>query len=510
MADITDTDKAESLFDAIVYYKGSSLLKQMFYFIGQDNFSNGLKAYFKKYAWTNTVFDDFVFQMADALNKNGSVKFDLLAVSKAWITQAGLNQIETELVENSDGTIKSFKIKQTPCLSQHANLQVHMMDILFIYENENVEHKCILINAEEYTNLESFVGLKSPKAVILNYNDWAFVKWIVDNKSLEFLGQNLIEKVPDTLTRQMFYRSLFEITRDAKISCPAFLDIILKLLQHENNDEVLSTTLRNISGLIANYLPVKFYPHYSSLMFELVEKILAYNLSNKEMVINLLELILVFAHDDEHIGMLKSWLENGPWVRRNGVKVEIPSNLLNQDNRFTIVALIHRSRHYSAEEKASLLEAEVTRDGNSDRSVRARCRCRASLPDFEIKKELWDKFTNKPDSDSLCNMKSYMSGFSSIDQLDIVETFINEKFFEDVLKIASKDFFYVNAFVSYCGPIFYVSDSTIEKLEALAEKTKDFDICRRTLLELSDDMRRFIKAQQIAELYLSLLNRWKK
>jgi aminopeptidase N len=510
MADISDTDKAESLFDAIVYYKGSSLLKQMFYFIGQDNFSNGLKAYFKKYAWTNTVFEDFVGQMAESLNQNGEVKFDLLAVSKAWITQAGLNQVESDWEESPDGTIKSFKIKQIPCLSQHANLQVHMMDILFIYENENVEHKCILIHANEYTNIDSLVGLKAPKAVVLNYNDWAYVKWIVDNKSLEYLGHNLIEKVPDTLSRQMFYRSLYELTRDAKISCPAFLDIIVKLLQHETNDEVLSTTLRNISGLIAYYLPVKFYPYYSSLMFELVEKILAQNLSNKEIVINLLELIIVFAHDDEHVGILKSWLENGPWVRRNGVKVEIPSSLLNQDNRFTIVALVHRSRHFSAEEKAALLKEEVKRDGNSDRSVRARCRCHASLPDYEIKKELWDKFTNNPDSESLHNMRSYMSGFSSIDQLELVETFVNEKFFEDAIKIASKDIFYVDAFISYCGPIFTVNNTTIEKLEALAEKTKDFDICRRRLLEMSDDMRRYLRAQQMAELYLSLLNRWKK
>ena len=40
MADIIDTEKSDSHFDSIVYYKGSSFLKQMFYFIGEENFSN--------------------------------------------------------------------------------------------------------------------------------------------------------------------------------------------------------------------------------------------------------------------------------------------------------------------------------------------------------------------------------------------------------------------------------------------------------------------------------------
>ena len=60
---IQDTDESDSHFDGIVYYKGSSLVKQMLSVIGKENFSNGLKEYFKKYKWGNTTFDEFIGKM---------------------------------------------------------------------------------------------------------------------------------------------------------------------------------------------------------------------------------------------------------------------------------------------------------------------------------------------------------------------------------------------------------------------------------------------------------------
>lgn len=510
MGDITDTDKAQSHFDAIVYYKGSSLLKQMFYFIGQDNFSRGLQDYFKKYAWTNTVFDDFVDKMVEAINSSGQkANFDLKALSKNWLLKAGLNQVEADWEEDSEGKIKSFNVKQTPCLSQHSNLQVHMIDILLVYEKENKVLKNILINAEEKTPINDLVGCAGPRAVFLNYNDWGYLKWIIDKRSVDYLKTNLLQKIPDTLTRNMFYRSLFDLTRDAKISCPEYLDIILGLIEHETNDDILTTTLRNISGLINNYIPLKFHAYYSTQIFDLVTRILSNNADNKEIVINLLELSIVFAQSDEQMNLLKDWLISGPYVFKDGQKVKIPDELLNQDNRFNIVALLYKSKEMSMDEKTKLLEAEVVRDKNSDRSERARCKCRAALPDKEIKKELWNKFVNEPQSESLYTMKAYMSSFASIDQLDLVEEFIKDRFMDDVLKIGSQEFFYVDAFVMFCGPIYYVNLEVIEKLEALAEKAKEYDTLRRKLLELADDMRRFLKAQSIAEVYLSLLNKWK-
>ena len=56
MSEVKDTDVAETGFDVIVYQKGSSLVKQIYYYIGEEAFNKGLKTYFNKYGWANTVY----------------------------------------------------------------------------------------------------------------------------------------------------------------------------------------------------------------------------------------------------------------------------------------------------------------------------------------------------------------------------------------------------------------------------------------------------------------------
>ena len=63
---LTEVNIDETHFDEIVYEKGSSMLKQMYYFIGDEIFSKGLKDYFSTYKWGNTSFDDFIGKMVEA------------------------------------------------------------------------------------------------------------------------------------------------------------------------------------------------------------------------------------------------------------------------------------------------------------------------------------------------------------------------------------------------------------------------------------------------------------
>lgn len=98
------------------------------------------------------------------------------------------------------------------------------------------------------------------------------------------------------------------------------------------------------------------------------------------------------------------------------------------------------------EDKEKLLEKEVVLEGNSDKSMRAKFECRASLPDIKIKEELWNMFINNPAKESLYNLKAYMSGFCQINQIELIKQILTEKYLEDIYKISNQDFFYINAF----------------------------------------------------------------
>ncbi len=88
-------DEIGSLFDpAIVYAKGGRLLKMMREYIGDDGFREGLKTYFKKHAYKNTVRGDLWAEMSIASGK------DINALMTPWLEQSGMPVIK--IIKDSD------------------------------------------------------------------------------------------------------------------------------------------------------------------------------------------------------------------------------------------------------------------------------------------------------------------------------------------------------------------------------------------------------------------------
>ena len=51
-------------FDSITYQKGSAVLKQLMFLMGEDNFMKGVHDYFVEYAWKNGTTEDFLAKMS--------------------------------------------------------------------------------------------------------------------------------------------------------------------------------------------------------------------------------------------------------------------------------------------------------------------------------------------------------------------------------------------------------------------------------------------------------------
>jgi len=502
MCDVKNTEVAETHFDALVYYKGSSFLKQLFYFIGRENFSNGLKSYFKTYQWTNTVFNDFINKMTEACGKDFG--FNLVDISESWLKKAGLNQLELRYQADSEGLLTSFDIIQTPCLDSHCNLQTHLIDILAVYPNENKVISQVAVRPVEVTSIHSLLGTKKADAYILNYNDWGYFKSIIDRDSLNYLkNSENFKRLPNVLDRTLFYQSMFNLTRDSKISSLEFIDIIKSLIVHETDDHIISTTLSYLSGIVYSYVPLQYYPKYSQMIADLILVLLQNTNLSTDSIKTLLSGLISYAQSEEQFSFLKSWLSEGPYILlKNNEKKTFSASLLTQDMRFSIVGIIHKSKSISNEEKAKLLEGEIERDKNSDRSVRARFYCDSAKPDPENKKRLWNKYVNESNSESLHNMSSSMSYFAPIDQLEITSEYLTERFFTDVVTVAkNNEHFYLENFLSYCSPKKFISEEMISRLEKLAEENKSIDTLRLKILEIVDDMKRFLKAHKLCVEY---------
>ncbi len=100
--EVHDPAEIATLFDsAIVYAKGARLMLMLNRLMGQDNFLKGLRDYFKKYRYQNTVGDD----LWNALQPYAD--FDVKKFMHAWISQPGYPEVQIPQEEYSSGDISS-------------------------------------------------------------------------------------------------------------------------------------------------------------------------------------------------------------------------------------------------------------------------------------------------------------------------------------------------------------------------------------------------------------------
>ncbi len=84
-------DEISTLFDpSIVYAKGGRLLNMLMKYVGQDDFRQGLKAYFAKHAYGNTSGSDLWAALGQASSK------DIAAFMDPWLTRSGFPVVEAD------------------------------------------------------------------------------------------------------------------------------------------------------------------------------------------------------------------------------------------------------------------------------------------------------------------------------------------------------------------------------------------------------------------------------
>lgn len=94
---ISRADQINQIFDAISYSKGSSLLKMISKWLGEDTFIKGVSNYLKKHKWTNTQTSDLWAALSEVSGK------DVVAVMDTWTKKIGYPVVE--VTEGADHEI---------------------------------------------------------------------------------------------------------------------------------------------------------------------------------------------------------------------------------------------------------------------------------------------------------------------------------------------------------------------------------------------------------------------
>lgn len=93
---VNHPDEINTLFDpAIVYAKGSRLMHMLRRWLGDDDFRAGLKIYFEKHQYSNTIGHDLWDALSEASGK------DVAAFMDAWLEQPGYPVVTAEVVDDT-------------------------------------------------------------------------------------------------------------------------------------------------------------------------------------------------------------------------------------------------------------------------------------------------------------------------------------------------------------------------------------------------------------------------
>ena len=93
-----------------------------------------------------------------------------------------------------------------------------------------------------------------PSLVFPNYGDHAYAKVAMDAESVAWAREN-IDRVEDTLLRQLLWSSLWNMTRDAQLKAQDFLDLVNTKVVREPDITVVESVLGQASLALTRLLP---------------------------------------------------------------------------------------------------------------------------------------------------------------------------------------------------------------------------------------------------------------
>ena len=231
--EVNHPDEINTLFDsAIVYAKGSRLMHMLRRWLGDDAFRKGLKAYFEKHQYGNTIGRDLWNALGDASGR------DVAAFMDSWLEQPGY-PVLTAVVEND-----TLKITQKQ---------------FFIGEHEDQGRQWVVpLNSNwsgipdtletETLEIPGYAALAAANSEPLRFNTENTAHYITDYQGelLDAIVDNMASL--DNLSKQQILQERRLLAESGVISYASLLPVIEKLTQ-ESSYLVVSAVSSILQGL---------------------------------------------------------------------------------------------------------------------------------------------------------------------------------------------------------------------------------------------------------------------
>ncbi len=474
-ADIGDIPDVLVNFDGITYAKGASVLKQLVAWVGQDAFFAGVRAYFSRHSYANTVLADLLAELEQASGR------ELSSWSAEWLETAGCNTLRACFETGPNGAFTAFSILQEaptdwPTLRSH-RVAVGLYDL--------VEGQLVRTGREELdvvgakTEVPGLVGRAQPDLVLVNDDDLTFAKIRLDERSLATLVAH-VGDLAESLPRTLCWAAAWDMTRDAELPARDYVALVQAGIGGETNIGVVQSLLRQAQSAITLFADPGWAPVGRASLATT-----AYDAAQVAEPASDLQLAWVramggLATTDAQLDLVAGLLDGSRTIAGLSVDTELRWHLLHR--------LVVVGRAGDAE-----IAAETERDPTSA-GERHAAAARAARPTREAKAEAWRRAIEDA---SLPNamQAAVIGGFAPADQIDLLQEWV-EPYFTAIGRVwAERTAEMAQSVVIGLYPTLLVSPAVVERTDTYLAGADVPPALARLLGEARDGVLRALRAR---------------
>jgi hypothetical protein len=303
-------------------------------------------------------------------------------------------------------------------------LRFHRIDLGFYNaEGKVIKVSEVILEDQESTTITVEGGIPADTVAILpNYNDFSFIKVILDTTSQTWFESN-INSVTEPLAQGLIVRSLYDGVRDARYKVSSFIKFNLSLIEASSSNQVTDLAYRLLSSC-TSFIPDASYEENIHAVYQVTRKKLVAT-ECPQFALSLIQKLLGYAFHLEDVQDLKTWLE--------GTNEDLKSHDLSIDQKWTIVYKINARAGISAEDGKAAFDALFAQD-ESDSKKNQKLKIEAVNTPAEGRAALQTEYFNKDTKWSYVELEHSIGGFNSSFITEEVRKPLHDVFFANILE----------------------------------------------------------------------------
>jgi aminopeptidase N len=476
VAEINDLEDVEVNFDGITYAKGASVLKQLVAWVGEEQFAEGVRRYFKAHEWSNTTLADLLSKLEETSGR------DLKAWSAEWLETAGVNTLRPEFEVDGEGRFSSFAVRQE-APDAWPTLRSHRLAIGLYRRGDDglVRDQRVEIDVHgERTDVPELIGVAQPDLVLVNDDDLTYAKIRLDERSLATLTHD-VEDLRSSLPRALGWSAAWDMTRDAEMTTSDFVTLVLNGIARETDSSVVRSLLAQAESAVTLYAAPE---HRDPLLGRLAEGLESLTRAAAPGSDNQLQFLRAFAglaRTEAQLAYLRALLDGEQSLDGLTVDTDLRWHLLHR-----LVAT------------GTLGEQAVDRELDRDDTATGRRHAASTLaarPSAEAKREAWQSVVEHDDLPNAIQ-SAVIGGFVQRDQVALLRDFVEPYFaaLNDVWATRTNET--AQNIVIGLFPRLLAEQAVVDRTDAWLDANRDsIPALRRLVIESRDALARALRAQ---------------